>query len=66
MNGAELRRRLLTRNPSLHVVILTGYVDLGALQDVAEDMVLQKPLYENQLAERLRRWLPAQTPREPA
>jgi CheY-like chemotaxis protein len=66
MNGAELRRRLLARNPSLHVVILTGYADLTALQDVPEDMVLQKPLYENQLAERLRRWLPAQRPREPA
>jgi CheY-like chemotaxis protein len=66
MNGAELRRRLQARDPSLRVVILTGYADLGALQGVPEEMVLQKPLYENQLAERLRKWLPAQEVRQPA
>ena len=58
MNGAELRRQLLARQPWLRVAIVTGYADLGAPHDVEEDMALQKPVYGDQLAERLRKWLP--------
>ena len=55
---AELRRKLLARRPGLRVAIITGYADLGALHDVEEDMVLQKPVYGDQLVEKLRKWLP--------
>lgn len=57
MNGAELRRSLLQQHPGLQMVILTGFADLTSLSDVPPDRVLQKPLYENELAERLRELL---------
>lgn len=53
MNGAELARGLRKVRPQLPVVFMTGYSDLGALEDVPEEYVLQKPIDDNALVARL-------------
>jgi signal transduction histidine kinase len=58
MNGAELARQLRTLRPDLPVLFMTGFAELGALDDVPEDFVLQKPIAENELVARLDRLLP--------
>ncbi len=57
MNGAELVRLLKLSRPALKTMFLTGFVDLAALKDIPEEQVLQKPLSEEVLAQRLRRAL---------
>ncbi|MEF7616538.1 response regulator [Aquincola sp. MAHUQ-54] len=59
MNGAELVRLLKLSHPHLKTMFLTGFVDLGALKDIPEEHVLQKPLSEDMLARRLRKVLRA-------
>ncbi|MES1163152.1 MAG: response regulator, partial [Rhizobacter sp.] len=53
MNGAELARGLHKLRPRLPVVFMTGYSDLGALEDVPEEYVLQKPIDDSELVARL-------------
>lgn len=57
MNGAELGRALKRAHPELPVLFVTGFADLGALCDVNEEFVLQKPLPEGAMVERLQRLL---------
>nr|WP_297356597.1 hybrid sensor histidine kinase/response regulator [uncultured Caldimonas sp.] len=57
MNGAELGRLLKRSHPELPVLFVTGFADLGALCDVNEEFVLQKPLPEGAMVERLQRLL---------
>jgi CheY-like chemotaxis protein len=58
MNGAELARQLRVLRPDLPVLFMTGFAELGALDDVPEDFVLQKPIAESELVARLDRLLP--------
>ena len=58
MNGAELARQLRALRPDLPVLFMTGFAELGALDDVPEDFVLQKPIAESELVARLDRLLP--------
>ena len=54
MNGAEFARRALGHRPSLPIVFVTGYAELGALAHVPEENVLQKPFPPGAVAGRLR------------
>jgi CheY-like chemotaxis protein len=58
MNGAELARQLRELRPDLPVLFMTGFAELGALDDVPEDFVLSKPIAEADLVARLGRLLP--------
>ena len=58
MNGAELARQLRVLRPELPLLFMTGFAELGALDDVPEDFVLQKPIGEAELLARLNRLLP--------
>lgn len=58
MNGAELARQLREIRPGLPLLFLTGFAELGALDDIPEDFVLQKPIAEADLVARLNRLLP--------
>ena len=58
MNGAELARQLRVLRPDLPLLFMTGFAELGALDDVPEDFVLQKPIGEAELLARLNRLLP--------
>ncbi len=49
MNGAELARIMATRWPALPVLFVTGFADLTALWDVAEERIIQKPFRGNDL-----------------
>ncbi|MEO7335667.1 MAG: response regulator [Caldimonas sp.] len=57
MNGAELAKALRTSRPELPVLFMTGFAELGALDDVPEDFVLQKPIAEVDLVARVHRLL---------
>ncbi|TBV00799.1 response regulator [Phytopseudomonas dryadis] len=52
MNGAELARAVRQRHPTLPVVFVTGYAELGGL-DADEAFIVQKPYRGDELAEKL-------------
>lgn len=53
MNGAELARLARQSYPSLPIVFVTGYAELGGLNE-NEALVVQKPYRGDELAEKLR------------
>jgi len=57
MNGAEVAREVAVRRPGLPVLFVTGYADLTALGDVAEDRIVQKPFRGDVLTAKVRRLL---------
>ena len=57
MNGADVMREALARRPGLPVLFVTGYADLGALSDVGEHRIIQKPFHEDELAAKVVRAL---------
>jgi CheY-like chemotaxis protein len=57
MNGAELARKIAAERPRLPLLILTGYADLGAIADVPEDAIVQKPVTADELRRRMARAL---------
>lgn len=54
MNGADLAQEIANRRPELPTVFITGYADLGALQQVGEDRIVQKPFRATELAAKVR------------
>jgi len=52
MNGGELARAVLSRYPTLPVVFITGYAELGEL-GMGSSTIIQKPFREEQLASKL-------------
>jgi CheY-like chemotaxis protein len=55
MSGAELVAEARRRRRDLRVIIATGYVETGTLEDVTEGVpVLKKPFTLSGLAEKLR------------
>jgi PAS domain S-box-containing protein len=57
MGGEQLARRLLTERPTLKVLFISGYSDLGVLQHgalLAGTALLQKPFTPGQLVARVR------------
>ena len=59
MNGAELARLVRLRYPTLPVVFITGYADLGIL-DADDHWIVQKPFRDDELAAKLHRALGAE------
>lgn len=57
MNGGDLARELKMRRPSPPILFATGYVDVEALTDVAEDLIVPKPFTQAELARKLSRAL---------
>lgn len=57
MNGAEVARQAVSRQPGLPVMFITGYADLSALSDVAAERILQKPFEHQELSDRINRLL---------
>lgn len=55
MNGGDLARELKSRRPSLPILFATGYVDVDALTEVGEDLILSKPFTHAELAHKLSR-----------
>ncbi len=49
MNGSELARLARARQPSLAILFVTGYADLGALKEVSEEHIVSKPFREDEL-----------------
>ncbi|MBD1589260.1 hybrid sensor histidine kinase/response regulator [Pseudomonas typographi] len=56
MNGAQLVAELHRRRPELPVVFITGYAELGGLDD-GQQLIVQKPYREDELAAKLRQAL---------
>lgn len=54
MNGADLAHAIANRRPELPTVFITGYADLGALQHVGEDRIVQKPFRATELGAKVR------------
>jgi CheY-like chemotaxis protein len=61
MNGAELARTLRQRQPDLPVVFITGYAELGEL-DEQEYFIVPKPFRENDLANKVHSALKGSNP----
>lgn len=57
INGVELARRVAALRPELPLLMLTGYADLGAIADVPEDAIVQKPVTPDELRRRIARML---------
>lgn len=57
MNGGDLARELKMRRPSAPILFATGYVDVEALTDVGEDLIVHKPFTQAELARKLSRGL---------
>jgi PAS domain S-box-containing protein len=53
MNGADVVREAQSRRPGLPYLYLTGYADLGALKEVGENGIVQKPFQEEELAAKI-------------
>jgi PAS domain S-box-containing protein len=53
MNGAALAKRVAAERPDTPLLMLTGYADLGAIADVAEDAIIQKPVTPEALRARI-------------
>ncbi|MFF7710928.1 response regulator [Pseudomonas sp. NPDC007930] len=56
MNGAQLAGELHKRRPELPVVFITGYAEIGGLDD-GQYLIVQKPYREEELAATLRQAL---------
>ncbi|MFC4158376.1 response regulator [Chitinimonas lacunae] len=57
MHGVELSRRARERRPDFPFVFVTGYFDLDALADLGDDLVVQKPFRDQELAEKIEQTL---------
>ncbi len=57
LNGVELAGQIHALRPTLPVLFMTGFADLAALEGTPEDLVLQKPIDEQRLVQRLRELL---------
>lgn len=53
MNGAEVARQATQRRPSLPILFVTGYADLGTLVSAGEDRIVQKPFRGDELGRKL-------------
>jgi len=53
MNGGDLARELKSRRQSMPILFATGYVDVEALTDVGEDLIVHKPFTQIELARKL-------------
>jgi PAS domain S-box-containing protein len=53
MNGAELARRIRVRFPEMRVLFVTGYAETDALADVADELIVKKPLRHADLSRKL-------------
>lgn len=53
MNGAELANLAQQQRPDLPVIFITGYAELGGL-DLPDQVVVQKPFREADIAAKLR------------
>jgi signal transduction histidine kinase/CheY-like chemotaxis protein len=53
MNGFELARAAQARQSGLKVLFVTGYADLTALGDIAEDRILLKPFRSARLLDKI-------------
>jgi signal transduction histidine kinase/ActR/RegA family two-component response regulator len=53
MNGAEVARLVRARQPTLPVLIVTGFADRGGLADVDDAYILGKPFHYDQLANKV-------------
>ncbi|WP_308821687.1 response regulator [Pseudomonas japonica] len=60
-NGAELAREARKRYPHLPVVFITGYAEVGGLDD-GQYLIVQKPFREEELTQKLRLALAAPVP----
>ena len=54
MNGAEVAREAQLRRPDLAIMFITGFADLGALADIAEERIVAKPYSDAELAQKVR------------
>ena len=59
MNGVEFAERAARLAPHLPVLFATGYADLGAIADISEERIVQKPYRSVDLVARVRRALSA-------
>jgi CheY-like chemotaxis protein len=60
MNGIEVARAVLARDPDIPVLYVTGYADLSALGNVGEDMIVKKPFRNEEFVAKVKRLLPKQ------
>jgi DNA-binding LytR/AlgR family response regulator len=60
MNGAQLAKAATAKRPALPIVFVTGYVERGALSEVDERRILNKPFDQKALVERVRDALESQ------
>jgi CheY-like chemotaxis protein len=54
MNGVELVRAIDATQPTLPVILVTGYSDLEALREFDKSQILQKPYTEGDLVDKIR------------
>lgn len=57
MNGIEVAHEARALRPALPILLVTGYPDLGALRELADDEILRKPFRDGELVERVKRAL---------
>jgi PAS domain S-box-containing protein len=62
MNGIETATAAREVRPDLPVLFVTGYADLTALREVGEDRIVQKPFRDNELEQKLRRFVAGPAP----
>jgi signal transduction histidine kinase len=55
MNGADLARLLISRQPGLPILFATGFADVEALAETPEDRIVLKPFKRRELADKLAR-----------
>jgi CheY-like chemotaxis protein len=53
MNGAELARQIRARRPEICVLFVTGYADTSELSQIADELIVRKPLLGGDLTRKL-------------
>jgi CheY-like chemotaxis protein len=53
MNGAEVARAARKRRPGLPLIFVTGYADLTALGEFADEAILHKPFRDEDLGKKV-------------
>ncbi|WP_325166012.1 PAS domain S-box protein [Frateuria sp.] len=54
MNGAEVAREAHAKRPSLPILFLTGYADLGAFREIGDELIVSKPFHDDELLAKVR------------
>ena len=60
MNGAELARQIRARRPDMCVLFVTGYADTSELSQIADELIVRKPLIAGDLTRKLQAALAAE------